>query len=72
MCFQESLRDVHEAVHATEVDERTEVDDRRHGALADLARLQRGEERRAHLRLGLLEEGTARQDHVVAVLVEPR
>ena len=37
---------------------------------ADLALLQLLEERRAHLGLGLLEPGTARQDHVVAVLVE--
>src|SRR5690554_364555 len=64
------LGDVHQTVHAAQVDERAEVDDGRDDALADLARSERGEERRAHLRLRLLEEGTARQDHVVAVLVE--
>ena len=64
------LGDVHEAVHAAEVHERTEVDDRRHDALADLSGSQRGEERRAHLGLRLLKERAARQDHVVAVLVE--
>jgi hypothetical protein len=35
---------VHEAVHAAEVDERTEVDDRRDDALADLALVQLVEE----------------------------
>ena len=39
-------------------------------ARADLALLQLLEERRAHLGLRLLEPRTARQDHVVAVLVE--
>ena len=39
-------------------------------ARADLALLELLEERRAHLGLRLLEPGTARQDHVVAVLVE--
>ena len=64
------LRDVHEAVDATEVHEGTEVDDRGHDTLADLALLQLGEEPVPHLGLGLLEPGPARQDHVVAVLVE--
>ena len=64
------LRDVHETVDATEVDERTEVDDRRHRALADLALVQVVEEVRARLRLGLLEQRTAREHDVVAVLVE--
>ena len=64
------LGDVHEAVDAAEVDERTEVDDRGDDALADLALLELGQEVVAHLGLGLLEPGTARQDHVVAVLVE--
>ena len=70
MCFQESSGDVHEPVDAAEIDERTEVDDRRHDAAADLALLELREERLAHLALGLLEPGTAGQDHVVAVLVE--
>jgi len=34
------LGHVHEAVHAAEVDERAEVDDRRDDALADLALAQ--------------------------------
>ena len=49
------LGDVDEAVHAAEVDERTEVDDRRHDTLADLAGLEVGEELVALLALGLLE-----------------
>ena len=64
------LGHVNETVHATQVDERTEVDDRRHGALADLALVEVVQERRARLGLRLLEQGAARQDHVVAVLVE--
>jgi hypothetical protein len=64
------LGDVDEAVHAAEVDEGAEVDDRRHDALADLAGLEVGEEVLALLLLGLLEPGPAGQHHVVAVLVE--
>src|SRR5690606_24984997 len=64
------LGDVHEAVDAAEVDERTEVDDRRHDALANLALGEVVEEGGAALRLGLLEQGATRQHHVVAVLVE--
>ena len=64
------LRHVDEAVHAAEVDERTEVHDRRHDTAADLARLQVGEELVALLALGLFEIRAARQDDVVAVLVE--
>ena len=64
------LGDVHQTVDAAEVDERAEVDDRGDDAGADLALLQRGEERLAHLGLGLLEPGAAGQDHVVAVLVQ--
>src|SRR4051794_25133983 len=64
------LGDVHEAVHATQVDERTEVDDRGDHTLADLALLELREEVLADLGLGLLEPRTAGQDHVVAVLVE--
>src|SRR5690606_26395923 len=64
------LRDVHEAVHAAQVDERAEVDDRGHDALADLALLEVVEEGRTRLRLGLLEQRTAAEHDVVAVLVE--
>ncbi len=64
------LGHVDEPVHAAEVDERTEVDHRRDGALADLARLEVGEEVLALLLLGLLQPGPAGQHHVVAVLVE--
>src|SRR4029079_19114207 len=64
------LRDVDETVDAAEGDERPEVDDRRHDTGADLALAELLEEGGAHLGLGLLEPGTARQDHVVAVLVE--
>ncbi len=65
------LGDVHETVHPpAEVDERTEVDDRGDDTLADLARVEVREERRARLGLRLLEERAAREDDVVAVLVE--
>src|SRR5690349_22604259 len=64
------LGDVHEAVHATQVHEGTEVDDGGHDALADLALLQLVEELGANLGLRLLEPGAAGQDHVVAVLVQ--
>ena len=62
--------DVHQAVHATQVDECAEVDDRGDGAVADLSLLQGVEEVGANLGLRLLEPCAARQDHVVAVLVE--
>src|SRR5690606_33304649 len=64
------LGDVHQAVHAAQVHERTEVDDRGDDALADLALLQGVEEGLADLRLGLLQPGATGQDHVVAVLVQ--
>src|SRR5579859_3921077 len=64
------LGHVHQAVHAAEVDERTEVDDRGDRALADLALLQRVEEVVPHLGLGLLQPGPPGQHHVVAVLVQ--
>src|SRR3546814_17078695 len=57
-------------LHAAQVDERAEVDDRGHDALADLALLEVVEEGAARLALRLLEQRTAAQDHVVAVLVE--
>ena len=59
-----------EPVHATEIDEGTEVDDRRDHALAVLARLEVVEELFTLLPLGLFEPGPAGQDDVVAVLVE--
>ena len=64
------LGDVDETVHAAEVDERTEVDDRRHHTGAHFARLQVGEELVALLALGLFEVRAARKHHVVAVFVE--
>jgi hypothetical protein len=64
------LGHVDQAVDTAEVDERTEVDDRRHDTGADLPLLELLEERGADLGLGLLEPRAARQDHVVAVLVE--
>jgi hypothetical protein len=64
------LRHVHQAVHAAEVHERAEVDDRRDLALADLALAQGVEEGVAHLGLSLLQPGPAGEHHVVAVLVE--
>src|SRR5699024_7443891 len=64
------LGDVHQAVDAAEIDERAEVDDGGHGALADLPLLQGLQEVRTDGGLRLLEVGATRQDHVVAVLVE--
>ncbi len=64
------LGDVHQAVDATQVHEGTEVDDRGDHAGADLTLLKGREERLADLGLGLLQPGTAGQDHVVAVLVQ--
>ena len=64
------LADVDQAVHAAEIDEGAEGDDRRHGALADLADLQVVEEAVTGLLLGLLQIGPTRQHDVVAVLVE--
>ena len=64
------LGDVHEAVHAAEIDERAEVHDRRDHALADLTRLEVGEELVALLALRLLEVRASGEHDVVAVLVE--
>ncbi len=64
------LGDVHEAVHATQVDEGAEVHHRRHDATTPLARLQVDQELAPLLLLGLLEPGPSREDHVVAVAVE--
>ena len=64
------LGDVDESVHAAQVDEGAEVDDRGHDALADLARLEVLEELLPLLLLRLLQPGPPAQHHVVAVLVE--
>src|SRR4051812_46693224 len=64
------LGDVDETVDTAEVDERTEVDDRRDLALADLPLLELGEEVLPDLALRLLEPRAAGQHDVVAVLVE--
>ena len=64
------LGHVDQTVDAAKVDERAEVDDRGDDAAADLTLLQLREEGLSDLALRLLEPGTARQDHVVAVLVE--
>jgi hypothetical protein len=64
------LGDVDEPVHATEVDEGAEVDDRGDGPAADLAGLEVGEELLPLLLLRLLQPRPAGQHDVVAVLVE--
>ncbi len=61
---------MHQTVDSAEIDERTEVHDAGHDAVADLALLQLVQESDANLALRLLQPRTARQDHVVAVLVE--
>ena len=63
--------DVHQPVHAAQVHERTEVDDR--GDLRPCGPgpwLQLVQEFAAHLGLGLLKPGAPGQHHVVAVLVQ--
>src|SRR5829696_1207990 len=62
------LADVDQPVHAAQVDEGAEADDRRHGAVTHLADLEVGEELVARLLLGLLQVGPAAQHDVVAVL----
>jgi hypothetical protein len=64
------LADVDEPVHAAEVDECAEADDRGDRSLADFAHLEVVEELVAGLLLVLFQVGATRQDHVVAVLVE--
>ena len=59
-----------QSVHTAQVDEGAEVDDRRHDALADLARLEVVEELLPLLLLRLLQPRPPAQHHVVAVLVE--
>jgi hypothetical protein len=69
MCFHDSS-DTCTRPSTPPVDERAEVHDRGHDALADLALLQGIQEVLADLGLGLLEPRAAGQDHVVAVLVQ--
>ena len=64
------LRDVDQAVHPVEVDERAEVDDVRDRALDDVARVEPVEDRLAHLLALVLEDGAAREDDVVPRAVE--
>ena len=61
---------MHQSVDAAQVHEGTEVDDGGDNARTDLTLFELVEERGANLRLGLLEPGTAGEDHVVAVLVQ--
>ena len=63
------LRDVHEAVDATEVDEGSEVDDRGDGAGQDLALLELDEDVLALVLATLFEDDAAREHDVVAVAV---
>ena len=60
---------MHQAVHATQIDEGTEVDDAGDNTL-DLALGELVEEVCANLRLGLLKPCTTGQNNVVTVLVE--
>ena len=64
------LGNVNQTVHATQVHECTEVDDGGDNALADLTLLQLVEEGGADCGLGLFQVCTARQNNVVAVLVQ--
>ena len=62
------VRDVEEAVDAVEVDERAEVGDVLHAALADLALLEAREELRLLLGERALDELAARDDEVAALV----
>ena len=64
------LRDVDQAVHAVQVDERAEVDDVRDLAFDDVARLQLVEDLLALVLALFLEHGAAREHDVVARAVE--
>ena len=64
------LGHVDESVHAAEVDEGTEIDDRGHHAATTLAGLEVDEELAPLLLLRLLEPGPAGQHDVVAVAVQ--
>src|SRR5215210_1114695 len=60
------LRDVDQAVHPVEVDERAEVDDVGDRAVDDVARVEPVEDLLALLLPLVLEDGTTREDDVVA------
>src|SRR4051812_3600008 len=64
------LRDVDQAVHAVEVDERAEVDDVRDLTLDDVAWREPVEDRLAHLLALVLEDGAAREHDVVPRTIE--
>ena len=64
------FRDVNESVHAAEVHEGAEVDDRGDDAVAAFARLEVREEVAALFLLGLFEPGPTRENDVVTVAVE--
>ncbi len=64
------LRDVDQAVHPVEVDERAEVHDVGDLALDHVARAQPVEDRLPHLLALVLEDGAARKDDVVARAVQ--
>ena len=64
------LRDVDQAVHAVEVDERAEVDDVRDLTLDDVTRREPVEDRLAHLLALVLEDGATREHDVVPRPVE--
>ena len=68
--LHDSSRDVDQAVHAVEIDERAEVDDVRDRALDDVARIELVENRLAHLLALVLEDGATREHDVVARAVE--
>ena len=68
--FPGEFRNVNQTVHAAQIDEGTEVDDRRYNTFAYLALFELVEESGANLGLSLLKPCTARENNVVAVLVE--
>ena len=61
---------VHEAIDTAEIHESAEVDDGGHDTVADLALEQLVEKRGADFALGLLKPRTAREDNVVAILIQ--
>ena len=70
MCFQDSSETCTRPSTPPRSTNAPKLTIERDDALADLALLQRVEEVLADLGLGLLQPGTAGQDHVVAVLVQ--
>ena len=59
-----------QTIDSAKIDERAEINNRGHNAVADLALCQLVKECVANRTLGLLKPRAARQHHVVAVLVE--